>query len=453
MLIPLIKKNPEANDFTCRDGEVEFMTSVSLPTDGGESGGNPYEDISTIAANTGYGVRFALEEAADYPTATIRIPLQSGDKEKAALMLQGQIARVDAATADRLTKAIVEKAASAFYDIALARRRLGLYMLPFRVYSSVCRRDGSLGLPSAQAVMLPTTHPPHPEITGSSLSDDTLTLELRFTVRPHRLKVTAPPLLAAGCRLHTFISYPLYIPKAADTTGSLGSVRSATGGNTLGIRFQFLSESSLKYSVAAPDKYYKVAGNESTGWRTASKAAPPPDYSEYADIYGRVPPFPAESLQRTGGDADPLEWIADWEKTDGGVLPVDLPYIYRSVRDAAAVTPEGVDTDYIDTLTAATGMRHILLTRPMTFAESGTSRRKATAQAVAEMRIHGLGAGKHMAVLLGSDNGTKYQPLRRWNPAATRLLMSPPRLFRRLLLLSTAPLSFDLALEVNKIKN
>lgn len=148
-----------------------------------------------------------------------------------------------------------------------------------------------------------------------------------------------------------------------------------------------------------------------------------------------------------------MEWIADWEKTDGGVLPIDLPYIYRSVRDSSEVVPEGVDTDFIDKLAAATGMRHLLLTRPMTFADSGTSRRKAAAQAVAGMRILGLGAGKHMAVLLGSDDGTNYRPLRRWNPAVTRLLFSPPRLFHRLLLLSTTPLSLDLALEVTKIKN
>lgn len=65
-----------------------------------------------------------------------------------------------------------------------------------------------------------------------------------------------------------------------------------------------------------------------------------------------------------------MEWIADWEKTDGGVLPIDLPYIYRSVRDSSEVVPEGVDTDFIDKLAAATGMRHLLLTRPMTFADS-----------------------------------------------------------------------------------
>lgn len=107
-------------------------------------------------------------------------------------------------------------------------------------------------------------------------------------------------------RLCTYVSYPLYIPKPAETAGSLGSVRSAAGGNALGIRFQFLSESSLKHSVAAPEKYYKVTGNDSTGWRTAAKEAPQPDYSEYAGIYGYVPPF---RLNLSGAlAATPIRW-------------------------------------------------------------------------------------------------------------------------------------------------
>lgn len=453
MFIPLIKKDPEANDFTCRDGEIEFMTNVA-PDNGpdGDDSGSSGDDAAGIAAD-GHAVRFSLTPQGDYPTANIRVPLLSGEKEKAALMLQGQAARVDAATADRITQAIVSKAAQAFYDVAVDRRRLGLYMLPFRVYTLTERRDGTRGLPSAQAVMLPAEYPPHPEITAGSVTDDTLTLSLRFTVAPHRLTAMPPENFPSDCRLLTFVSYPLYIPSAAEITGTLGSVRSATGGTAHGIRFRFLSESSLKHSVAAPEKYYQVTGNDRTGYRMASKAAPAPDYSEYVGLYGYVPPFSPAVLQRAGGDADPFDWIADWERSGGGALPCSLPHVCRSVQDAAVVTPEGVDSELVDTLAAATGMRNVLLTRPMTFADAVSDRRKATPRGVRTLRIHGLdSAASCTAVLLGSRDGTVYEPLRRWNPHETHTLLTPPRLLHRLLLLSDRPITPGLAIEL-RIEN
>lgn len=444
MLIPLIPKDTDANDFTCHDGEIEFMTTNIAGEGGeGEEGGEKEESSPSPAAGcTGYDIRYSLSAEGDYPTFNIRIPLGDGEKEKAVLMLQGQSARVDATSAQRITNLIVQEAASEFSRISIDYRRVGLHLLPFRVYGMIRQPDGSLTYPSPQAVILPAEYPPHPEITASSVTDDTLTLSLRITVRPQRLGVSTSKTLPTGCSIETYVSYPIYIPKSDEITGSLGSVRSATEGNTMGIRFAFLSTSNLKYSVAAPEKYYHITGNAKTGYRIASKAADAPDYSCYAQAYGYVAPFPAETLLAAGSGADPLDWIADWEAAEDGYLPKSLPYIYRSIQAGSATSlPEVIDNEYIRNITTSTGLAYMLLTRPMTFASAEKSRRAATRKGVKEMRILGLPAGKCLAVLLGSDDGAAYQPLRQWNPHSERFVMSPRRLFHRLLLLSEKPFS------------
>lgn len=443
MLIALIPKDPDKNDFTCRDGEIELMTGISQSDSSSEKDKNPSE----LSANTGYGIRFALEQAGDFPTAVIRVPLESGDSEKAALMLQGQISRVDAASAERITRGIVLKASEEFSGLVIEKRKLGQHLLPFRIFGMIRRTDGSEGFPSAQAVILPAEYPPHPEITAHSIVDNTLTLSLRIPVCPQRLKVISPASLPEGHTIRTYVSYPLYIPKSDEIIGSLGSVRSATGGNATGIRFAFLSSGNLKYSVAAPEKYYLLTGNEKTGYRMASKATGLPDYSEYAGEYGYAPPFPVDALRQQGGSFDPLDWIADWEKSGEGYLPLSLPYIYRSAGDASVVIPDGVDSGYISDMMEATGYSHLLLTRPMTFADAEKSRRKAEARGVKRLKIHGLKDKPCVAVLFGSMDGTHYEPLRQFNPHVTSLLMSPPRLFHRLLLLSDSSL-FPLALDI-----
>lgn len=443
MIIPLIPKDTEADDFTCRDGEIEIMTTAGdSDPDQDSPGGDTAADTSMLAGTTGYGIRFALTPAGDFPTFNIRIPLREGEEEKAALMLNGEISRVDAATAERITGEITRKAASEFSSLVIDRRRMGLYLLPFRVYGMIRLADGSLTYPSAQAVMLPVEYPPHPEITAGSITADTLTLSLRVTAKPHRLVVTPPAALGAGCRVETFVSYPLYIPKEDEIKGSLGSVRSATEGNALGVRFSFLTTSSLKYSVAAPENYHRLIGNVNTGYRCASKAADTPEYSCYVKTFGLVPPFPAAFLLPEGSGADPLGWIADWESAGEGYLPVWLPAAHRSPESgevAGSSLPVGMDAACIHALADATGFRHVVLTRPMTFAEAEKSRRKAKPRGVTAMRILGLSGAGCLAVLLGSDDGTAWQPLRRWNPNVTSLLLSPPRLFHRLLLLCAEP--------------
>lgn len=442
MLIALIPKDLDKNDFTCRDGEIELMTGISQSDSDSDNDDNSItSDISQIATYTGYGIRFALEQAGDFPTAVIRIALDSGDAEKAALMLQGQLSRVDAASAERITRSIVLKAAEEFSGIVIEKRKLGQHLLPFRVFCTIRCPDGSEGFPSAQAVVLPAEYPPNPEITAHSIADNTLTLSLRIPVCPQRLKVVSPASLPESHTIRTYVSYPLYIPKADEIIGSLGSVRSANGGNAIGIRFSFLSSGNLKYSVADPEKYYLLSGNDKTGYRMASKACELPDYSGYAEEFGYVPPFALSSLIQEGSTTDPLDWIADWEKCGNGVLPLSLPYIYRSARDSSAVLPDEVDSEYIKDLMATTGLSHILLTRPMTLADAENSRRKASPKGIFSMRILGLASSPCLAVILGSNDGSHYEPLRQFNPHATSLLLSPPRLFHRLLLLSNTPLS------------
>ena len=441
MFIALVGKDEAANDFTCRDGEIEFRSDTDDGGgDSGEGGGDgegdglPEGDVGLLESTTGYGVRFRLEATADYPTFNLRIALQDGDAPKATLMMQGETARVDAATVDRLTEQIVAKAAAEMATLIADYRRMGQHLLPFRAYAMLRRPDGENCFPSAQAVMLPSAYPPHPEITAYAVTDDTLTLTLRVPVRPQRMEVVAPGGLGTGWSVQTFVSYPLWIPDKEEVSSTLGSVRSATGGTARGLRFSFLSTSRMKHSVAAPEKYYLQTGNAATGYRLASKAAPQPDYSEYARHFGYVPPFAAAAMTQEGCDADAMEWIADWEKSGGGYLPAALPYIYRSLA-AMQKVPSGVDVDFIGRLMESTGYRHIVLTRPMTFADAEKSRRRAAPRGVERMRIAGLPEGGCVAVLLGSDGGRVYTPMRQFDPKATTVLLSPPRLFHRLLLL------------------
>jgi len=420
MFIPIISKDIEANDFTCRYGEIEY----------------------------GHSIRFSLSPEGDFPTAIIRIPLQDGDEEKAALMMHGQISRVDAETVDRITQQMVVKAATAFSDIVINNRRFGLHILPFRVFARIITPDGSYGHSSPQAVMVPADYPPHPEITAQSIADNTLTLSLRFTIRPQRLRVVAPPGLPEEYGVQTYVSHPLYIPKPEETRGSLGSVRSALGGNAIGIRFSYLSESNIKYSVAVPEKYYLYMGNEKTGYRCSSKPADAPDYTTYVKVFGKVEPFAIDSLRALESDIDPLDWIADWEKSGDGYLPLSLPYVYRNANGASEwPSTGGVNREYIDEWLKTSGFTSFLLTRPMTFADAEQSRRKAMPRGVQWLRILGLPDGECLAVLFGSFDGVHYDALLQFDPNVNFALRQPPRLLHRLLILANNPFT-DLALEV-----
>lgn len=439
MLIPLIPKDPDKNDFTCRDGEIDFV--IKLKTSGSEDPDTPQSDDMPSSVIPSLTMEYSPMET------TIRIPLQSGDKPKAELLLNGEITRVDPATAERLTQAMVQKAAECLLDLTTDLRRQGLFILPFRFYTMQMTPDGTLSYPSPQGVALPSDFPPHPEITAASVTDDCLTLAIRFPVSPHRLTISAPDNLPEGHSLRTFISYPLYIPDPKEMRGSIGSVRSASGGNATGIRFAFLSKSAIKGSVAAPEKYYELVGNERTGYRISSKAAPAPAYSCYATIYGYTPPFPREALLVLGTDmdedTDPLDWIADWEAAGNGYLPLSLPYKYRNPGNgdvSAGVTwPEGIDAEFVMQTAAELGASYVLLTRPMTLASGERSRRYAVPVAIRRIRIPGIpSAGAALAALYGSDDCVRWRQLRRFDPRRTSLVLAPPRSFWRLLLWGSA---------------
>lgn len=454
MLIPLIPKDPDADDFSCRDGEIDYASVSVAPSgsgDGSGSGGDGDGDTSHA-----YGVRFSLTPEGQYPTFRVRVPLLEGEKEKAELMLQGEASRVDAMTADRITQAVLLKTASEFSDIVTDLRRKGLHLMPFRVYATVRSADGCDGDPTAQAVMIPAETPPHPEITAKSVTNDTLTLMLRIPVRPCRMSAALPGNATGICDLRVFVSYPLFIPDSDEVSGSLGSVASVSGGNVLGVRLGFLSEGNMKASVAAPEKYYRLYGTPQTGYRLSSKTAPVPDYTVYAARYGVVPSFPAEALVAAGSDTDPSLWIADWEKYGEGWLPLSLPYSCRSAdlsgggdeeSGGAPSIPENADAGLAEKLMAATGWKNFLLTRPMALATAERSRRAATPKGVARLRILGLGEEGCVAVLLGSDDGRRYEALRIFDPRDTFTLLSPPRLLHRLLIVSEAPPG-SLALEI-----
>lgn len=430
MIIPLIEKDPKANDFTCRDGEIELLIDTR-----GRARSVPATLTDTI------GLTWSLTPEFTFPTANIRIPLESGDKEKANMLLAGEISRVDPATAERLTQSIVQKAAECLLDLSTDYRRQGLFLLPFRCYAMTMLPDGTLSYPSAQAIVLPTDFPPHPEITAASATDNALTLSIRFPVKPHRLIVSPSTNLPSGYRLRTFISYPLYIPDPKEIRGSIGSVKSAAGGNAVGIRFAFLSKSAIKASVAAPEKYYEMVGNELTGYRLSSKATSPPDYSCHADAYGYVPAFPRESLIALGNDVDvetdPLDWIADWLKAGEGFLPASLPYKYWYEEENVEAWPDGVDKEGIMEWADTLGMEYVLLTRPMALASDSRSRRNAEPRAIRSIRVHGIGDEEAMAILFGSDDCLHWEPLRRFDPRESALVLSPRRPWWRVMIMGT----------------
>ncbi len=440
MLIPLIEKDPEANDFTCRDGEIEWLAMLSMAQSVGKRMAQGMEETrAQIGAGT-----MTLTASGTYPTDNIRIPLESGDKEKANLMLTGEINRVDPATAERLTQAILQKCAESLLDLSTDLRRQGLFILPFRFFTMTMIPDGTLSYPSPQAVALPTDYPPHPEITAFSVTDDALTLAIRFPVRPHRLTITPSDNFPESHSIRTFISYPLYIPDPKEIRGSIGSVRSAIGGNATGIRFAFLSSSAVKASVAAPEKYYEMVGNEKTGYRLSSKMAAIPDYSYYAEIYGYVPVFPRESLLALGSevdvDTDPMDWIADWENVGDGYLPTALPYIYRSsdADDPSSSEqvqfPAGIDAEAITAMSESLEMPWLLLTRPMALASDSIIRRNAEARAIRRIQVCGLSERPAFGILYCSNDCVHWEAIRAFDPHLDNLVLAPQRLWWRLLL-------------------
>ncbi|MDE6637514.1 MAG: hypothetical protein K2K32_04680 [Muribaculaceae bacterium] len=437
MIIPLIEKDSNANDFTCRDGEIEW---VHYGADGFPAVG--VGDAKTIISD-GLEAVGSMNPTGTYPTATLRIALQNGEMEKARLMMTGEIMRVDPATAERLTQAILQKAAETLLDISTDLRREGQFILPFRFFTMTMTPDGTLSFPTPQGIALPADYPPHPEITAHSVTDDSLNIAIRFPVRPHRLIVSPSTNLPEGHMLRTFISYPLYIPDPKEIRGSLGSVRSATGGNSLGIRFAFLSSSAMKASVAAPEKYYEFVGNERTGYRVSSKATVAPDYSCYAGMYGYTPPFPRSSLLALGDgvadDTDPMDWIADWENSGDGYLPNSLPYKYRVSESSetsgeVACYPDGIDPHNISAISQSLSMPCVLLTRPMAFASDSRSRRNAEPRAIRRIHVHGLSDTPAYAILFGSNDCRHWEAMRSFDPRIRNTVLTPPRAWWRLLL-------------------
>lgn len=435
MFLQLIKKDREANDFTCRDGEIDFAFSL------------PQSRYSIPTPTSGSG--FCLTPVGTFPSATLRIPLQSGDKQKADLLLSGEISRVDPASAERITQAILQKSAECLLDTSTDLRRQGLFILPFRFFTQIFLSDGTLSSPSPQAIALPSDFPPHPEITAAQAVDDALTLAIRFPVRPHRLIIPSAEGLSSGEQLRTYISYPLYIPDPKEIRGSLGSVRSAVGGNATGIRFSFLSSSAIKASVAAPEKYYEMVGNERTGYRISSKAAPLPDYSCYAERYGIVPPFPRKSLLALGdgvaSDTDPMDWIADWREYGDGYLPLSLPTKFSDADagnpEEGASWPEGIGKEDILNLASTLNLPYGLLTRPMAFSSDSRSRHNASPRSIRYMHVHGLSDAPALAILYGSNDCRHWTPIRRFAPQRHSLLLTPPRFWWRLLILSQSPIA------------
>lgn len=401
-------------------------------------------EVNTIVSETAAigEVAFDLTAMSTFPTTTLRIPLEPGDREKANMLLSGEISRVDPATADRLTNAILQKAAESLLDISTDLRRQGLFILPFRFFTMRMTSDGTLSYPSPQAIALPTDYPPHPEITAYSVTDDTLTLAIRFPVRPHRLVVTPGEDFPSDHSLHTFISYPLYIPDPKEIRGSIGSVRSAVGGNATGIRFAFLSLSAIKASVAAPEKYYEMVGNPQTGYRISSKLTSLPDYSCYAAIYTYVPPFPRNSLLALGNDVatdtDPMDWIADWREAEGGYLPISLPHKYLTPGNGTSETefPSGIEKEEISELAAIHDLPCILLTRPIALTADSKSLRKAEQRAIRKLRVHGMSDAPALAILYGSNDCSHWEQIRRFYPRFPALLLTPKRFWWRLLLLT-----------------
>ena len=153
-------------------------------------------------------------------------------------------------------------------------------------------------------------------------------------------------------------------------------------------------------------------------------------------------PFPRASLLALGdgvdADTDPMDWIADWEKYGEGYLPASLPYKYWSTDVASSgsvVWPEGIDAEEVLEIAESIGSACVLLTRPMTLATHEESRRHAEATAIRRIRVLGLRSDvPTLAILYGSDDGVRWSPLRRFDPQVKALVLTPRRLFWRLLL-------------------
>lgn len=425
--------------------EIEFSCKIS------DSALQPLPDPQSQTSGLSQPLpipSLTLTPEATYPTENIRIPLYEGEAEKARLILSGEISRVDPASVERITAAILEKSADTLLSLSTDFRRQGLFILPFRVFTLTMSPDGNSAYPSPQAIALPVDFPPHPEITASSITSDCLTLALRFPVQPHRLSVSVPEDMPEGYSIRTFISYPLYIPDPKEIKGSIGSVRSAVGGNATGIRFAFLSTSAVKSSVAAPEKYYELVGNQRTGYRISSKAAATPDYSVYYSNFGFTPEFPKSSILVSGPgiaqDVDPLDWVADWQKSGNGYLPTALPYIYTNLTadgddSDGIVFPEGIDRNDILSIAGNLGLTFMLLTRPIAYTSNQTSRHTISPLPIRSMRIQGLPDASCHAILYGSDDCRHWQPLRSFNPHTRHIILSPPRLWHRLLILASQP--------------
>lgn len=449
MLIPLIPKNPEASGFDCRDGEIELSLNFDEITDASQNPDSTECSSSAGCAALARNIGFTLTEERQYPAFNVRIALRQGEKEKAALMLNGEISRVDPETSDRITQAIAEKTAEEFFQILSDLRRDGLFILPFRAFCRLTSPDGQV-FPSPQALILPSPLPPHPEIIAASATEDSLNLALRIPVKPQRLAWQLP----AGTdenQIELFASYSIFLPDPKEIRASIGSVAGAAGSHTTGVRFAFLSLSAMKSSVAAPEKYYQLFGNSKTGYRFSSKTTTLPDYSVYAEAMGTLIPFPIETLIAktlpNPSDADPLDWIADWRRSGNGVLPARPVVVSNGISVGVADLPDGLLPEQLRQMAEKLNMPNVVLTRPMALGIS-QARRNASLSDIRRCEIHGLSDGAHLALLFGTDDGSHYTLMRAWNPALYASILAPRRRWMRLLLLSEKA-SKELCLEVD----
>lgn len=349
MQLPLIPKAPARSDLDCRDGEIDFhvrlVKSLTQPSSAPDR--ISAADWSAIARD----IRFSFTPvplspwtatSAEYPEATVRIPLKEGEKTKAEYLLSGESSRVDAETAERLSSLLGSRIGALYSRMNRDASDAGLFISPVRVFAQILFPDGTEGFPSAQAVMLPFASPPHPEFTAISVTDDTLTAALRFPVRFHRLEAVAPTSLQSSCRLSVYVSAPMQLPDSKDCEGSVGTVRTSGGGTARGFRFYSLTSAAMKAAVCGPEHYHQFVNG-----KIVSGVASPPDYLHHTPIvggsiyrhgsativigpeFGNFPLFPADAFRPVGSDLYPPEWISDWGVCGDGYLPASLPEIWR----------------------------------------------------------------------------------------------------------------------------
>lgn len=97
-----------------------------------------------------------------------------------------------------------------------------------------------------------------------------------------------------------------------------------------------------------------------------------------------------------------------------------------------------MDADFIRETAESLEAPYVLLTRPMTFATHEQSRRHAEPRAIRTLRVIGLPPEKPaLALLYGSDDCVRWTPLRRFDPRVRSTLLTPPRLFWRLLIMGS----------------